>query len=478
MLLALAARADTALTIGAFAPGPGGPCYDDTLLVQNPPQATGNFTLPGVSGTGVVNSIVHYVVSNPTSQSWIRYDYSVDMSGISPAANHCIKLLVHFGTPHTCSWDVIESTGSGVLLSSATKAPYGDITFVFGGGCLSPGQTSIDFGMLSDAQPKTNVVTIIDDYTDPASGLPREARISVTAVVPDVPPDWVFAPGPVPYPIYQGILFTNLATNSIPMKTNVDGPYDFTFRLYDAPSNGLPVGPVVTQTVQVVHGLFNLPLQFDPVSIDWGDRWLDIGVRPTGANVNFSPIGRQAVTPAPQAFYAYSAGTVSDISPDQAVVGLNSITGNLTIAAGQGLQIITDGTTKTITISQTGQLSDRNAKTDFSAVQPGEVLAKLASLPISSWRYTNETANVRHVGPMAQDFKAAFDLGASDKMIGTIDESGVALVAIQGLNQKIDQLKGELARRDAENAALQQRLDKLERLVKEKESEPPEKRVK
>jgi hypothetical protein len=137
----------------------------------------------------------------------------------------------------------------------------------------------------------------------------------------------------------------------------------------------------------------------------------------------------------------------------------------LTIAAGAGIQIFADGSAKTITIAQGGQPSDQNIKTDFAAVAPEEILARLMAVPIRHWRFTNEIASVRHLGPTAQDFKAAFDLGNSDKTIGTVDESGVALAAIQGLNQKVDELKSELTRRDAENAELRERLEKLERLL-------------
>jgi hypothetical protein len=63
---------------------------------------------------------------------------------------------------------------------------------------------------------------------------------------------------------------------------------------------------------------------------------------------------------------------------------------------------------------------------------------------------------------MAQDFHAAFALGTDDKHIATVDADGVALAAIQGLNQK---LADELKRRDMENAALKQRLERLERLL-------------
>jgi len=84
-------------------------------------------------------------------------------------------------------------------------------------------------------------------------------------------------------------------------------------------------------------------------------------------------------------------------------------------------------------------VSDRNAKEDFKAITPGDVLSKVLSLPITQWKYKVEPAGLKHIGPVAQDFHAAFGLGDSDKAIGTVDESGVALAAIQGLNQKVDE---------------------------------------
>jgi len=151
------ARADTPLTIGTIAPGPGGPCYDDTDVIASPPRATGMFTLPGVAGTGSVTSSVAQVADNIHGRSHLRYDYSVDMTGISPAANHCIRLLVHFGTPHGCSsYDVLQFTGPGVTVASASKAPYGDVTFVFNSGCLVTGQKNSDvfnaFGRATENQ--------------------------------------------------------------------------------------------------------------------------------------------------------------------------------------------------------------------------------------------------------------------------------------------------------------------------------------
>jgi hypothetical protein len=101
--------------------------------------------------------------------------------------------------------------------------------------------------------------------------------------------------------------------------------------------------------------------------------------------------------------------------------------------------------------------SDRNAKENFSDIKPREVLAKVAALPITSWNYKQDSSS-RHVGPMAQDFYAAFGVGPDDKHIATVDADGVALAAIQGLNQKLEE-------KEARIGALEERLEKLEQLL-------------
>jgi len=115
--------------------------------------------------------------------------------------------------------------------------------------------------------------------------------------------------------------------------------------------------------------------------------------------------------------------------------------------------------------------SDRNINKDFEAVDPAQVLAKVAALPITEWSYKAEPAT-RHIGPMAQDFHAAFNVGMDDKQIAIVDASGVALAAIKGLNEKNDKLEDKMKQasaqiqaKDAEIKALQQRLDKLEQLL-------------
>ena len=102
--------------------------------------------------------------------------------------------------------------------------------------------------------------------------------------------------------------------------------------------------------------------------------------------------------------------------------------------------------------------SDRNAKTDIHTVDPCDVLARVNDLPIRSWRFKAEDEGVKHIGPMAQDFHAAFGLGAEQTAIATVDADGVALAAIQGLSQKLGQKEKKILE-------LEQRLAKLEQLL-------------
>lgn len=110
--------------------------------------------------------------------------------------------------------------------------------------------------------------------------------------------------------------------------------------------------------------------------------------------------------------------------------------------------------------------SDRNLKENFRPVEPREVLEKVAALPLSEWNYKNDP-QARHVGPMAQDFYAAFGVGPDDQHIATVDADGVALAAIQGLNQKLAEQSAALRERDTRIARLESELAELRGLVRQ-----------
>lgn len=110
-------------------------------------------------------------------------------------------------------------------------------------------------------------------------------------------------------------------------------------------------------------------------------------------------------------------------------------------------------------------LSDRDRKQGFSALDGEQVLSSIRTMPIEEWSYTTESASVRHVGPTAQDFRAAFGLGTSDRTITLVDIDGINLFAVQQLILRSDALKTENAALRSEVNDLKARLERLERLV-------------
>ena len=117
------------------------------------------------------------------------------------------------------------------------------------------------------------------------------------------------------------------------------------------------------------------------------------------------------------------------------------------------------------------QVSDVNVKENFTAVSPQEILMRLNELNITSWNYISDPDST-HIGPTAQDFYAAFGVGVDNQHISSIDTGGVALVAIQALNQQlltqnatIEQLTQQNERLQQQNADIMARLDALEAML-------------
>lgn len=101
--------------------------------------------------------------------------------------------------------------------------------------------------------------------------------------------------------------------------------------------------------------------------------------------------------------------------------------------------------------------SSRAFKEAFTAIDAQDVLARVLALPVTRWQYRGGGGGW-HLGPMAEDFAAAFGLGEDARYIGTVDADGVALAAIKGLAERSDDRAAALAR---ENAALREALAAL-----------------
>lgn len=131
----------------------------------------------------------------------------------------------------------------------------------------------------------------------------------------------------------------------------------------------------------------------------------------------------------------------------------NLVSGNAFLTTSNGASLSNGGTWT--------NASSRLLKTGFAGIDPSDVLRRLLTLPISTWNYVHSEEG-RHLGPMAEDFKAAFDLAGDGRSIATVDADGVALAAIQGLNAKLEEA---LAATRQENQELKQRLERLEALL-------------
>lgn len=104
--------------------------------------------------------------------------------------------------------------------------------------------------------------------------------------------------------------------------------------------------------------------------------------------------------------------------------------------------------------------SDRMSKHDVMPVDPDLVLERLAAVPVARWRYDADPSD-QHMGPMAQDFHAAFGLGDNDKSIAAVDANGVTMAAIQALHRRVEALRARDERLERQNAGLRAEVARL-----------------
>lgn len=106
-------------------------------------------------------------------------------------------------------------------------------------------------------------------------------------------------------------------------------------------------------------------------------------------------------------------------------------------------------------------LSDVNTKENFRDVDGEDLLARLARVPIREWNYKAQDTTIRHMGPTAQDFRAAFGLGDFPLRINTIDADGVALAGVRALDARTRAMQEENAALRAAVDALRQEIESL-----------------
>jgi hypothetical protein len=120
-----------------------------------------------------------------------------------------------------------------------------------------------------------------------------------------------------------------------------------------------------------------------------------------------------------------------------------------------------------------GIISDRTLKENIAPIDGKEVLTRLAGIPVSSWNYKNQGTSIRHIGPMAQDFKSAFNVGESDRFISMVDSGGVALASIQGLYSILQDKEKEIRSLKNENLELKEEIRDIGKRLAAIENQTP-----
>jgi len=115
--------------------------------------------------------------------------------------------------------------------------------------------------------------------------------------------------------------------------------------------------------------------------------------------------------------------------------------------------------------------SSRTTKENFFAVDGEDVLTRLRKIDVTTWNYINEGRQVRHMGPMAEDFHTAFGLGTNNVSIGVQDLAGVSLAAVkalEGRTAELQQKTAEVEQLRARLSAMEQRLAAIEQALEKK----------
>jgi trimeric autotransporter adhesin len=109
--------------------------------------------------------------------------------------------------------------------------------------------------------------------------------------------------------------------------------------------------------------------------------------------------------------------------------------------------------------------SSRTLKENYAPVNGEDVLIRLRSVPVTTWNMIGADANVLHLGPVAEDFYAAFGLGLGETAIGLGDIDGVNLAAAKALEARTVDLQNQLNARTTQVLQLQAQVDAQAALI-------------
>ncbi|HEU4560118.1 MAG TPA: tail fiber domain-containing protein [Longimicrobium sp.] len=144
-----------------------------------------------------------------------------------------------------------------------------------------------------------------------------------------------------------------------------------------------------------------------------------------------------------------------------------SANNQFSLRAAGGIRLYTNSTKTTgVTMNAGGSawnvVSDRNRKENFLGIGGEEVLARLRTVPVTTWNYIAEGRQVRHIGPMAQDWHAAFGFNADPLIINQGDFDGVNLAGVKALDARTLAQQQTIEAQGRDLAELRARLERIE----------------
>lgn len=198
-----------------------------------------------------------------------------------------------------------------------------------------------------------------------------------------------------------------------------------------------------------------------------GDYSTAMGYRTTASGGNATAIGNSVSTNGKEGSFIIGdlsdTSTVSNNHPNEFVaVFAGGYTLWSTRNLNQGVYMIgnTSGWTN---------ISDRNKKENFRPLDGEELLSKIRSMSITEWNYRQSDPSIKYIGPVAQEFHAAFHLGGTDSLgINSISIDGVNMAAVQALEKRTTELREKTAKLEAVESRvveLEARLARLEQAL-------------
>jgi hypothetical protein len=262
---------------------------------------------------------------------------------------------------------------------------------------------------------------------------------------------------------YQGLL----EKNGLPF----DGMADVIASLYSAETGGSIIGTFAFASVDAADGVFTAELDCGPsAAFDGSPRWLELSVRaPAGSGSFTQLLPRVRLWPAPEAQHAHRATAALALdAPDGDPIDAVYVDNNGRVGIGMTAPVhplqMASGAHCTTGGAWTNA-SGRALKENFAEIDAREILERVVKLSIRHWNYKNETSAIRHIGPVAEEFHQSFALGGDDQSIGTIDADGVALAAIQALDQMLHDKDCEIELLGSEISNLKSQISDLKAMI-------------